>query len=368
MEQELKILLPWIPSITGFIVALIALILYNKLISKYSHRFAAKVNASDSAAAEQILDLLNDFKEPLRVVLLISSIYVFTQQAPITGLHNIKIFDQILRSSIIICLFWGIYNTTDNASALFAYTLKKAHINPEPVLVNLFQGVLRFLVCFMGAYIVAREWNFDVSAFLASLSIGSLAFAFAAKDALANVFGSIIVIIEKPFVQGDWVVINGIEGIVEKVTFRSTMIRTFTDEIVSVPNSLLTNTPIANMSRRNKYRIRFTLGLTYSTTQEQMLTVIERIKQWIEAYPKAVPVPGKTRVQFVKFNDFSLDIRVDFYTNTGDFYEQLEVQNETNLAMMKILEECGVSCAFPSNSIYFETPLNNTTSEAKKEA
>lgn len=368
--EQLTLLKPWIPSITGFIVALIILTVYNRLIAKYSERFKAHLSQSDSLAAEQILDLLNDFRNPIRVVLLISSFYIFTQQAPIHGLADIRLFDKLLRSSIVICLFWGIYNTTDNASVLLDYTLKKAHINSEPALINLFQGVLRFLVCFMGSYVVAREWDFDVSAFLASLSIGSLAFAFAAKDALANVFGSIVVLIEKPFKTGDWIVINGIEGTVEDITFRSTMIRAFTDELISVPNSLLTNAPIYNMSRRGKQRIRFNLGVTYSSTAEQLETGCQRIKEWIEQYPLSVKDPGKIRVHFYDFNDSSLDIRIDFYVSTGNFYEYLECKNDVNLAMMHILEECGLSCAFPSRSIYFESPVTAIQEEqkAKQEA
>lgn len=130
----------------------------------------------------------------------------------------------------------------------------------------------------LGFVTVAREWNYDISAFIASLSIGSLAVAFAAKDALANVFGSMIILLDKPFKIGDWIKANGIEGIVESVSFRSTCIRTFPQELVYIPNSLLSNTPITNYTLRERRRIDFTLGLTYGTTAAQIEEFIFKLK------------------------------------------------------------------------------------------
>ena len=102
--------------------------------------------------------------------------------------------------------------------------------------------MFRILIVVIATLMIAKEWNYDMSGLLASLSIGSLALAFAAKDALANVFGSFVIIVDKPFKVGDWISANGVEGTVEKITFRSTCIRTFPQELVYVPNSLLSNT------------------------------------------------------------------------------------------------------------------------------
>lgn len=364
--EDFEHLLSWLPSISGFFLALLALAIYNLIIIRYSRKVTKRLTHIDNPLANQVLDLLRDVKEPIRAALLFSALYFFMHHAPIAALQSFDTHDTILRSILVICFFWAVYNTTDNATDFLKYTLNKSHIYPEEFIFTLFQALLRFFVCFMGTYVVAREWNFDVSAFLASLSIGSLALAFAAKDALSNVFGSIVIIIEKPFVVGDWIIVKDIEGIVEQITFRSTIVRTFTDEVVAVPNSLLTNTPIYNMSRRDKQRIVFTIGLTYSTTAEQIQQVCSRIRTYLEESPITVKLPGKIRVHFTAFNSSSLDIKVDFFISTTDAFERLEYNNQLNLEMMKILDECGVSCAFPSRSIYFENSLNTNQQTTKE--
>ena len=210
------------------------------------------------------------------------------------------------------------------------------------------------VLCFVT---IAREWNYDISGFLASLSIGSVAVAFAAKDALANVFGSLIIILDKPFKVGDWVLANNIEGIVESISFRSTCIRTFTQELVYVPNSLLSNTPITNFTLREKRRIDFTLGLTYDSTAAQIEAFIAKLKDYLDQNERIYE--DLVRVHFVTYNDSSLDVRVTCYARAAHQHEYLDILQEINLKIMSLMEEVGVSCAFPSQSIYFATPLTN---------
>ena len=210
---------------------------------------------------------------------------------------------------------------------------------------------------------VAKEWDYDITAFIASLGIGAMAIAFAAKDSLANVFGSIIIITERPFVVGDWISANNVEGIVEKVSFRSTCIRTFYQELVYVPNNLLSNTPIINYTQRQKYRIQFLLGVTYSTTREQLQNVCQQIRQLCEQMDDIYSEGFD--VNFFEFGDSSLNIRIVCYAKVPENTQNYALKNSMyhkirerfNLEVMRILEENGVSCAFPSRSIYFETPI-----------
>ncbi|EJW97060.1 protein containing Mechanosensitive ion channel MscS domain protein [gut metagenome] len=185
-----------------------------------------------------------------------------------------------------------------------------------------------------------------------------MAVAFAAKDALANVFGSLVIVLDKPFKIGDWITANGVEGVVEEISFRSTCVRTFPQELVYIPNSLLSNTPITNFTARQKRRIDFTLGLTYSSTQEQIADFIQRMKDYLSNHPDIYP--DVIRVHFINYGASSLDIRVTCYARTGDHVKYLDVLNDVNLAVLELLKKSGVSCAFPSTSVYFETPLHKT--------
>ncbi len=177
----------------------------------------------------------------------------------------------------------------------------------------------------------------------------------AAKDSLANVFGSLVIIIDKPFVIGDWISANGIEGTVEKITFRSTCLRTFPQELVYIPNSLLSNTAITNFSKREKRRLDFILGLTYDTTYQQMETFVNRLREYLKHHD-GVYDDGIT-VNFQDFGGSSLDIRVVCYTKASAYATYMDVRQQINLDIMKMLEEEKLGCAFPSTSVYFETPL-----------
>ena len=231
----------------------------------------------------------------------------------------------------------------------------------SPSCEGLVSAVGHFLCIILGIVMVADEWDYDITAFVASLGIGAIAIALAAKDSLANIFGSIVIITERPFVKGDWISANNVEGIVELISFRSTCVRTFYQELVFIPNSLLSNTPIINYTRRQKYRIQFLLGLTYSTTREQMENVCLQIRQLCETMDE-IHNDG-IDVNFFEFGDSSLNIRIVCYAKADNNSVYLRVREKFNLAIMKIVEDNGVSCAFPSRSIYFETPIPQADKE-----
>ena len=282
------------------------------------------------------------------------------------SVHDFSFTDRILRTIIVTNFFWGLYNLIDTTHGVFFDLLERFGIQTDEAITNILATVFRIIIIMLGFVTVAREWNYDISAFIASLSIGSLAVAFAAKDALANVFGSMIILLDKPFKIGDWIKANGIEGIVESVSFRSTCIRTFPQELVYIPNSLLSNTPITNYTLRERRRIDFTLGLTYGTTAAQIEEFIFKLKNYLEDL--TLIDENDVRVHFVTYNSSSLDIRVVCYAKTGKHLEYLNIMQEINLHTLELLEEVGVSCAFPSTSLYFETPLQENVTEQPAKA
>ena len=172
---------------------------------------------------------------------------------------------------------------------------------------------------------------------------------------MANVFGSFVIILDKPFKVGDWISANGVEGTVEKISFRSTCIRTFPQELVYVPNSLLSNTPIINYTKREKRRLEFLLGVTYDTTHDQMQKLVADIRSYLQS--SDLVYNDNVMVYFRDYADSSLNIVVICYTKASDTDGYLAAREQINLDIMKILEADGASCAFPSTSVYFETPL-----------
>lgn len=350
MNDILTTLQPWYPSIGAFCFFTLLRYIYKRFLLRMLKCLTNVISLKNGN------DLISAFEHPINVVLFVIAIYAAINLAPVPALNNLVVADKIMRSIIVTNFFWGMYNISDATHGIMLDVLEKVGIKSEASLSNIFSTVLRMIIVLLCFVTVAREWNYDISGFIASLSIGSVAVAFAAKDALANVFGSLIIILDKPFKIGDWISANGIEGVVESVSFRSTCIRTFPQELVYIPNSLLSNTPITNFTLREKRRIDFTLGLTYSTTAQQIEETVQKLKEYLTTNPYIFE--DDVRVHFINYNASSLDIRVTCYARTGNHLEYLNILQEINLKAMEIMESVGVSCAFPSTSVYFENTLH----------
>lgn len=218
---------------------------------------------------------------------------------------------------------------------------------------------LKTLVWITIFVVVAQNLGYSVSGLIASLGIGGVAVALAAKDTLANFFASVMVMIDKPFRIGDWVKSPNFEGVVEEIGFRTTKIRTFGKTMQVVPNDKIANMIVENMDRRkdegfDMRRIKMTVGLEYGATADQMEEAVKGIKEILRLNER---VDQKFfLVYFTDFGDFSLNVLVYFFAATTDWAKYLEIRQEVNLAIMRKLEQLGLSIAFPTQTIHLKKP------------
>lgn len=311
--------------------------------------------------------LMIAFNKPIKIFYTTLSLFVsfrvFLFQFDIT-MTNIK-FDEKLLSSITIAVFaWGFFNLTLEKSVLFESMKKKFGIKADKILFPFISKCFRLVIISLAVLSIAPIWGIHIETFVTGLGLGGLAFSLAAKDAAANVIAGIIIIAEKPFNIGDWISASSVEGIVEDISFRSTKIRTFAQEIVTVPNSDIANSSITNYSRRGKRRISFNLGVMYSTPKEKIQSCIEKIENMLRSHDD---IHKETIiVNFNEFNNSSLDMFLYFFTKTTDFDKYLMIKQDVNFKILDILNEEEVSCAFPSTSVYVETPINYNSDEFVK--
>jgi len=289
------------------------------------------------------------YEKPIRALLFTLGVYLALRYFPLSQAQDIFL-SQCFRSIIIIILAWGA-NVMAGTDSILSDEFKEK-LKLDSILIPFFSKIVKFIIWAMAIVLVAHEWNYDVNGFIAGLGLGGLAFALAAKDALANIFGGIVIIMEKPFSIGDWVQIPDVEGIVEGISFRSTRLRTFDQALVIVPNSTLANQAITNYSRMGKRRIRFLLGIEYSTPREKIEKCVVEIRKMLNEHPDIHP--QTILVNFETFNESSLDIMLYFFTNTTDWAEYLTTKENVNFRIMDILERENVSVAFPSRTIYIE--------------
>ena len=183
---------------------------------------------------------------------------------------------------------------------------------------------------------------------MAGLGLGGLAFALAAKESLENLFASFTIFLDKPFVVGDLVTVNGITGNVEKVGFRSTRIRTLEKSFVTLPNKQMIDSPLDNHSLRTHRRADFILQLEYNLPQEQLLGFVEGIREILNSNSSC---NEESIACFHSFGESAMEIRVLFFADTTDFNDFLLIRESINLEILKLAGRMNIRFAYPVRSI-----------------
>ena len=256
------------------------------------------------------------------------------------------------KAAAMVLVIWGLYRLIKPLAAFLEDKLFAADENARRQFAPILVGVLRFVLVTLSAVFVAHNLGYQVTSLLAGLGIGGLAVALAAQDTLANILGTVVVLSDKPFRVGDWVLVDGQEGVVEGIGFRSTRIRTFSKSLIIVPNKLLTEQRIENWSAMTRRRVKMTLGLLYSTPPAAMERFVEALRALLQQ-DGGVETETVT-VAFTEFNASSLDVLVVYFTHTVDMPAHLEVKQRLNLAILRLAAECGVEFAFPTRTVHVD--------------
>jgi len=205
-----------------------------------------------------------------------------------------------------------------------------------------------------GVLMIAQSLGADVKAFLAGLGIGGLAVALAAQDTLANIFGSVVVAVDQPFKVGETIQIGSTIGMVEDIGLRSTKIRRIDKALVIIPNKTVASENITNLARFTERRVEQVLGVTYSTTAEQMDELVGEIRRLILAEEEVDPT--SLICYFRDFSASSLDIWIVFVVKDPDFHKHMQLRMRLNLAFIRAVEARGLSFAFPTQTVILDGP------------
>ena len=219
-------------------------------------------------------------------------------------------------------------------------------------LVQMVRIVTRVLVIALGAiYLLQAITGKPMNTLLAGLGIGGLAVALAAQDTLKNLFGSIMIMMDKPFIVGDWVNVDGVEGYVEEIGFRSTRIRTFPGHLIAIPNERMAAVNIDNVQRRPGIRRRTSITITYDTPPDKVQRAVDIIKD-ILANSEEVHPDYPVRVVFNEFNDASLNILVNYWYKENNFWDAKAFDEKVNFQILRTFNDEGIEFAFPTTTTY----------------
>ncbi|AHF06278.1 mechanosensitive ion channel family protein [Desulfitobacterium metallireducens] len=297
------------------------------------------------------------FEHPARWLFVIIGLYVALGYFPFINQSD-PIILKLIRSSIIALISWGLFNLSSVSSHIFTKLNERFDLKIDQILIPFLSKALQAIIIAISISIIAKEFDYDVNGFVAGLGLGGLAFALAAKDALANLFGGIVIISEKPFSIGDWIMTPSVDGTVEDINFRSTKVRTSAQALVTVPNATLANQAITNWSKMGKRQISFRLGVTYDTPKNKLERIVRKINDLLKNHEDIHP--ETIIVAFDQYNESSLDIFLNFFTKTTVYEEYLRVKEDINFKIMEIIEEEEVSLAFPSRTLYFDSQTHDS--------
>jgi MscS family membrane protein len=248
---------------------------------------------------------------------------------------------------------WLMYRLIDVLTDWLVVRAAGTESKLDDQLVPLLRKTLKVFTAVIGTIFVLQNLHVDVGSLLAGLGLGGLAFALAARDTIANFFGSLVVFIDKPFQIGDWVVIAGTEGTVEEVGFRTTRVRTFYNSLVTVPNAKLTETAIDNYGARRYRRYVANLGLTYDTPPERVAAFCDGVRAIIQR------LPGMRRdyalVEFNEYGDSGLKVMVYCFMEAPDWAAELAIRTSLNLEILRLAADLGVSFAFPTRTLHIDS-------------
>ncbi len=249
-----------------------------------------------------------------------------------------------------VAIVWTIYRLVDVLGQLMRARAEKSESTFDDLLVPIVTRSLKIFVIVAGLIQIAQIFDWKVNQIIAGLGLGGLAFALAAKDTISNIFGSLTVLLDKPFKLGDWVVFGGAEGTVESVGIRSTRIRTFYNSLITVPNSELINATVDNYGAREYRRISCKLGITYDTPPEKIEAFCEGIRELIRAHPYTRK--DYYHVWLNEFADSSLNVLLYCFHKTPEWATELRERHRLFLDIIRLAQDLGVEFAFPTQTLH----------------
>jgi len=341
-------------NFTHIIIAVLifgVFLLFRKLFTKYVLNVLSIFAKKTKNTFDDKLILI--ITEPTKVSFSIVGAYLALNYLNLVNPIVLSIFNSLF----LFIIFWILYDSVmlfENQIKEFA---KKFGTELHKEISAFIIKMLKIFLVAVGFSAILQIWNINISAFIASLGLGGLAFALAAKDTAANLFGGLTLLADKSMKIDDWIKVNNVEGVVEEIGLRTTKIRTFEQSLITVPNQILANTPVENFSRRGIRRIKFRVGLTYNTPANIIEKIVQEITSMLKSHNK-IAQDATMLVRFDKFEDSNLSIFIYTFTSTANWSEYLQIKEDVNLKVISIVEKFGSEFAFPTQTLYLKKDEN----------
>lgn len=336
------------------ILLAIAIAICFKIFSSILARIIIKIFRLDSKNKA----IENTFYKPLKGVFTLLGIYlaILVLEEPFKIAEGIiKTINMIFRILIIIIVSNGIAQGLTAKSKFIKKIQKK--IDPNKTennsSIEFLTKIIKAIIYTIAIFLIIQELGFDLKGLIAGLGLGGVILTLAAQDTAKNLFGGVVIFLDKPFKVGDYIEAGTYSGTVEDITFRSTAIRTVDDTLLHIPNSEMSSIAIVNWNEIKRRRYKTNLLITLETPLEK----VKKVKQEIEnMLSKQEEIYSDTiMVNFENILDKGIEVVIIAYTNITNYGEYLKLKENVNYQIMKILENNYVQLAYNTQTIYVKS-------------
>ncbi len=342
LREEIFDIALWQYSLFALIV--LAAVILSKLIDFFLIAKLKKLTAKTRTLLDDLT--IEVMRRPLKLAIVMGGIILGL------GVFHIsrETMAQFLGVLIGILVTYTLIKLVDLFAAYLEPKVKMTESKLDDQLLPIIRKILKIFIVAIGTMVILESLDLRVTGFLAGLGIGGLAFALAAKETLANIFGSIAIFADKPFRVGERIIVDGCDGPVESIGLRSTRIRTLEGSLVTIPNARMAEATINNISQRPTIRNLYTIGITYDSGYDKMKKALEILRDIFKNHPST----ANHWVYFKEFGSHSLNILVIHWCKYLVFEEFLKATEEINMEIMKHFEEKDIEMAFPTQTLYFK--------------
>ncbi|WP_309382945.1 mechanosensitive ion channel family protein [Cerasicoccus frondis] len=332
----------------SFVILLVAMMMRNVITRIFFKRLQGLAKKTKFEHDDELLDVL---EKPFSIFLLILGIYLAILVLPLSSMVEGLVGD-LFRGFTMVLAVWGMLRATDVFTKAISENLagRGSALHGFIPTIN---KTLKIFIVIVGVLLVIDNLGYNVGGILATLGLGGAAIAFASQDTIKNLFGTFMIMLDRPFKVGDWIMVGDkVDGDVEEIGLRSTKVRTWPKTVISIPNGVLANEYINNWTRMPKRRVKQVIGITYEATAEDMEALVQDIRQILrndEGVNQEFIL-----VNFTDFGSSSLDILVYYFSLSTKWLEYMDVRQRVNCKIMRAIRDRGLSVAFPTRTLYLD--------------
>ena len=339
-------------DIVDIIVAICLIVLFKVLSPSISYVIIKlfKFNSKSKKAIRE-----SAFYTPLKVFFTILGVYlaVLFLKKPLNIQDEImSIVTKAFQIVSVLAFAKALASSFTTKSSLIKKIRKSWKNDVEDSMLEFALKVTRVIIYIVAIFIVFAILQINLSGLVAGLGIGGIIVTLAAQDTAKNIFGGVVLFIDKPFNVGDWIQTPNYEGTVEDMTFRTTRIRNFENSVVNIPNSTIADSAIINWSKMEKRRYKFSLSFPLDTTAEQMEMISNKIREMLMNEPQVID--DDIIISFENITDNGLSLLVYMFVVPTGYNDYIMLKDKINKNIINILHNLGVELSYPSTSVYIE--------------